>query len=74
MDRLEIELEIEKDWTALNGVSNSSPEYLDLVNIIERIIRNSASALINGSVNSVARSIMSSLAHKHGLRPESLFP
>lgn len=57
------------DWTRdETGHSNSSREYLRLVAEVERIIRDSAHALILGRADSVARTIVSNLAHKHGMR------
>lgn len=57
------------DWTAKDGVSNSSEEYLRLVDIVERLIREDAHVLINGNVRETARLIMSQLAHKHNVGP-----
>jgi len=68
--KAKIAKQIEEDWTALNGISNSSEKYLSLVRAVEATMRESAHALINGSVNAVARSIVSSLAHRHGLSPK----
>lgn len=60
----------ERDWTQDKaGRSNSSPEFLALVDEVESMIRGSAASLINGSVTQVARLIMAQLAHKYGLTP-----
>lgn len=58
------------DWTAdENGRSNASPEYLELVRAVERLIRNEAHTLIAGQAGVTARLIVSQLAHVHGLAP-----
>jgi DNA-binding NtrC family response regulator len=59
------------DWTTdkNTGRSNSSPQFMALVNEIERLIRSDAHALIAGNAGSTARLIMAQLAHKHHLRP-----
>jgi dihydroneopterin aldolase len=64
---------IEDDWTIDPEThrSNSSPEYLRLVEHVARLIRNSAHDLIGGRAESVARLIMAQLAHVHGLAPRA---
>ena len=57
------------DWTAKNGKSNSSDEYLRLVAEVERLIRDDAHMLISGKADKTAGLIMAQLAHKHGLAP-----
>ncbi len=58
-----------KDWTAHEGVSNTSPIYQELVDTVDRIILDSAHSLIQGHSKTVARLIVSILAHKHKLSP-----
>lgn len=59
------------DWTvdSETGRSNSSAEYLALVGEVSRLIRDGAHSLLAGNSLSVARTIMSQLAHVHGLAP-----
>ena len=59
--------EVKKDWTVKDGLANSSEVYLSLVNEVDRIIRESGDELICGLHEHVARTIVSQLAHKHGL-------
>lgn len=58
-----------KDWTAVDNVSNSSPEYVKMVRAVEEIILSEGHSLIRGNTNTVARLIVSQLAHEHGLSP-----
>lgn len=59
------------DWTIdpETGRSNSSPEFLELVEVVERIIQNSAHDLVAGRPEKVARLILARLAHGYGLSP-----
>lgn len=58
------------NWTADDsGASNSSPAFLRLCDVVERIIRGEAHDIVNGRAASVARTIMANLAHAHGLAP-----
>lgn len=59
-----------EDWTAHNGVANSSAKYLSLVSEVASIIREDAHKLLAGRADMTARLIMSHLAHKHGLAPK----
>lgn len=58
-----------EDWTAKNGVSNSSEEYIKIVKIVDNIIRGSGYSLIRGDTNGVARTIVSQLAHTYKFGP-----
>ena len=62
---------IADDWTIdpQSHRSNSSPEFMRLVEHVDRLIRNSAFDLIGGRTLSVAGLIMAQLAHVHGLAP-----
>lgn len=60
------------DWTAHNGRSNSSPLFIELIKRVAEIIRESAHSIVAGQLDSVARSVMSSLAHEHNLIPRTL--
>lgn len=53
------------DWTAKDGRSNCSDDFIRLVNEVDKLIRNSAHDLICGDSISVAGLIMAQLAHKH---------
>lgn len=56
------------DWTrGSDGRSNSSENYLRLVEHVERLIRSDAWNLVNGSVENTARLVVSHLAHRHGV-------
>ena len=55
------------DWTCNErGVSNSSEQYLRIVQTVERLIREDAWMLINGKADRTAGLIVAQLAHKHG--------
>lgn len=59
------------DWTeGPDGRSNSSDQYNKIVAVVERLIRNGAHTLINNGPEALARTIVSQLAHVHGLRPD----
>jgi hypothetical protein len=59
------------DWTVgKENTTNSSDEFLFLTEQVERIIRQSASALINGSVYNVAKTIMAQLARCGMMKPQ----
>lgn len=62
----------ERDWTMNAGRSNSSEQFLTLVQVVNGIIRHSGVSLVTGQVRSVARVIVSQLAHEYNLRPASL--
>lgn len=57
------------EWTTKDGRSNSSDEFDALVVVVEDLIRGSAHSLIRGDAGSVARLIVATLAHGHGLAP-----
>lgn len=58
------------DWTrGADGRANTSELYLKLVGEVERLIRGQAHALIGGAADTVARLIVSQLAHEHGMVP-----
>ena len=57
------------DWTAQDGRTNSSPEFLRLCRVVERLIRDDAHRLIAGHADATARLIVAQLAHVQGLRP-----
>lgn len=58
------------DWTVgQSGRSNSSAQFLGLIRAVERIIRSSGHDLIQGRAGTVARVIVATLAHEHGLEP-----
>ncbi len=57
------------DWTRKKGQSNSSDEFLQLCEAVERLIRADAFHLIAGRADMTARLIMAQLAHVHGLAP-----
>lgn len=59
------------DWTKLDGRSNSSPTYLELVAAVEDLIRHDAHALLAGRADQTARLIVAHLAHKHGMVPRN---
>jgi len=59
-----------RDWTCNSrGRSNSSVEFLSVIAVIERIIRNSGPDLVNGRAEVVARVIAARLAHELKLAP-----
>lgn len=74
--KAEIRDAITSDWTVdpATGRSNSSSAYLAMVAEIESAIRQEGHALINGGANSVARMIVSTLAHAHSMRPDPKTP
>ena len=53
------------------GTTNNSERYLSMVDQVEMLIISSASALISGHANQVARLIMSQLAHVHKFGPKN---
>lgn len=59
------------DWTQdAEGRSNSSPEYRAIVDEVARLIRADGSGVFDERwVQSLARLIVSQLAHKHGMTP-----
>jgi len=59
------------DWTLdpETGRSNSSADYKRLVGVVQRIISGSAHDLLAGRHETVARVILSRLAHSEGLAP-----
>ena len=57
------------DWTKKNGRSNSSDNYLELVDVVDELIKDSAHALIRGESHFVAGLIMAQLVHKYHLIP-----
>lgn len=61
----------ERDWTVdpETGRSNSSSEFNHMVFVVGEMIRDSAHSLLRGDTETVARSIMATLAHKYGLTP-----
>ena len=61
------------DWTLDPETrrSNASREYLICVEDVERTIRDGAHSLIAGNADSVARAIVSRLAHIYELAPPS---
>ena len=78
MEKLPI-LPIEVDWTIdpKTNRSNSSPEFVQLVSEVTRLIKNDL-LTINGSlkrgenVEGTARLIIAQLAHVHGLAPQKI--
>jgi len=62
------------DWTAKDGVSNSSPEFERIKAEIERLIRGAAFDLIAGRAGTTAGLILANLAHRHGLAPAGSGP
>lgn len=57
-------------WTSsAEGITNSSPKYLELVAVVEQLIRQDAHMLISGRADITARMIVARLAHAHGLAP-----
>jgi hypothetical protein len=56
------------DWTG--GLAGTSPKFIELVADVERMIFDSAHALIHGDAASVARKIVGRLAYTHGLAPQ----
>ncbi len=64
-----------RDWTrGAENRSNTAPLFLQLCDDIERVIRNSGQALINGQANTVACLIMAKLAHDCDLAPSGWRP
>ena len=63
----------ELDWTIspVDGKSNSSPAFEELVITVEELIRHSAHSLLAGRADTVARLIVAQLAHVHHMKPES---
>lgn len=63
-----------EDWTIdpQSGRTNSSERYIQLAGEVEQMIRNSAFSLLAGRADSVARLIISQLAHAHRLVPRDL--
>jgi ABC-type phosphate transport system ATPase subunit len=63
------------DWTVdhQSGRANSSEAYIELVEAVADLLDNSASQLMSGQPGrrSVARLIVSHLAHKHGMVPDA---
>ena len=59
------------DWTLdrSTGRTNSAPEFLALVGVVDHLIRSEFSGLDQRASENAARLIMAHLAHKHGLRP-----
>lgn len=58
------------DWTKdKKGRSNNSKLYRYLVNEVEYLMASEAHSLMCGNKHSVARLIVSQLAHKHKLAP-----
>lgn len=62
------------DWTRHDGCANRSELYDGLSKAVENLIRNSASALINGRTNDVSRLIVAQLAHKYKFVPTKETP
>lgn len=58
------------DWTALDGRSNSSPLFTQLVAEVRDNIVNGAFDIVQGHTETVARVIVARLAHRYGLRPK----
>jgi hypothetical protein len=58
------------DWTAKDGRTNSSEAYLAIVAAVQRLILQSGDALIRGRIESIARLIVSQLAHVYGMKPD----
>lgn len=61
----------EEDWTVdpQTGQANSSPQFLQIVEVVENLIRDEEPSLIRGDVESVARLIVAYLVHRYELRP-----
>jgi hypothetical protein len=60
-----------EDWAFKDG-SNSSDKFTSLCAVVERILRDSAHALMSDNADMVARTIVATLAHKHGMAPIKL--
>lgn len=60
------------DWTCKAGSTQrySSKKFLTLVKEVDRLIKNSAFFLISGELDSVARLIVTQLAHVQHLAPQ----
>lgn len=59
-----------RNWTCdASGRSNSSKAFTDTCDVVERIIRSDAHALISGNAGSTARLIVAQLAHDLGFAP-----
>ena len=59
------------DWTKdENGNTNSSQKYIQCVNHVEQLLRDSAHTLIAGRADLVARLIVAQLAHVEELGPQ----
>lgn len=59
------------DWTAdpTTGRSNSSKSFREMVANVEKILRESASSIVNGDLTAVAQTVVATLAHQHRLSP-----
>lgn len=63
----------DRDWTVDPDTNrcNSSEQYRYLVDQIEQTILNSANDIVRGRTKTVAGLILATLAHTHGLAPQS---
>ncbi len=59
-----------RDWTAKNGVANTSADFHAIVSIVERLLRDHH---LGDSPRQIAGLIIAQLAHKHGFAPRSDF-
>lgn len=59
--------QLHDDWTRVEGRSNSSPMYHELVAIVAGMIRSGAHSLIAGRAEDVAGVIVAGLVHEHGI-------
>lgn len=68
--------EIERDWTCdESGRSNSSPDYLRVVNEVDALLRQGAGWVLRPAwTASTARLIVSNLAHIYGMAPRGPLP
>lgn len=60
------------DWTSEGTGCNNSVKYLEMVSIVESLIRGDAHMLLSGRADQTARLIVSTLAHKHGFVPNKV--
>ena len=65
-------LKVPTDWTAKDGVCNSSDKFHELAEDVDTLIKTSATWLIEGNSRRVAVMIVAYLAHMHGMQPRAV--
>lgn len=59
----------EEDWTARDGVPNSSDKFWEICQVIEGIIRDSQGEIFNGHHDQAAHHVLCTIVSQYGLRP-----